>query len=263
MNRLEIRDESSTGLLPANRFDTAIGVAEADFSDFPCSVFSPMHYEAGYAYPLIVWLHDEGEDEHAIKEVMPQISMRNYLAIGVRGTLIHEDNEAGSYDDASSDGYTWRQNSDHCFLAQQRVTEAIEHVRERFNIHESRIFLAGRGAGGTMAFRLATREPELFAGAISLGGAFPRTEAPLARVAEARQMPLFVAASCDDETYPPETVCSDLRLLYSAGMSVTLRHYPEDKPYRDHIHGDIDRWIMELIAASGQQSVVPSEQSKS
>jgi len=261
MNRLEMRHESSTGLLPANRFATATEFGDSELTHFPCSVFSPMHYEPGYAYPLIIWLHEEGEDEHAIKEVMPQISMRNYLAIGVRGTLVHE---ADGHDPSNAEsGYTWRQNLDHTYLAQHRVLEAIEHVRDRFNIREDRIFLAGRGAGGTMAFRLAMREPELFAGVISLGGAFPQGDAPLARISEARQLPLFIAASCDDEAYPAEAVCDDLRLLYAAGMSVTLRHYPEDEPYRDQIMGDIDRWIMELIAASGQRSVVPSEQSES
>ena len=266
MNRLQLREETSTGLLPANRFAMARGgFTEEDQGYLPCSVFSPMHYEPGYAYPLVVWLHSEGEDEHAIKDVMPQISMRNYVGIGVRGTLIHEtgNDEDGSELGDGPEGFTWRQNLDHTYLAQHRVIEAIEQVRDRFNIREDRIFLAGQGTGGTMAFRLAMREPELFAGVISLGGPFPRTDAPLARIAEARQLPLFMAASCDDESYPAETVCDDLRLLYSAGMSVTLRHYPEDEPYRDHMLGDIDRWIMELIAASGELSVVPSEQSKS
>ncbi len=261
MNRLQLTPQSSTGLLPANRFATALATAESELGEFPCSVFSPMHYEPGYAYPLVVWLHDEGEDEHAIKEVMPQISMRNYLAIGVRGTLVHDSEPAIVSE--MGDSYTWRQNHDHTFLAQNRVLEAIDEMRTRFNVHEDRIFLAGQGAGGTMAFRLAMREPELFAGVASLGGPFPQGDAPLARIADARRLPLFMAASCDDETYPADAVCDDLRLLYAAGMSVTLRHYPSSAPHRDNMLADIDRWVMELIAGSGQTSVVPSDRSES
>lgn len=258
MNRLQVRHDSATSLLPADRFATALATAESDELYFPCAVFSPMHYEPGYAYPLVIWLHGEGEDEHTICDVMPKISMRNYLAVGVRGTVRHDDamTEEG-------ERYTWRQDSENAYLALNRVLEAIEQVRDRFNIREDRIFLAGRGTGGTMAFRLAMREPELFAGVASLCGGFPRNEAPLARIAEARQVPVFMAAGCDDEEHPAETVCEDLRLLHSAGMNVTLRHYPDTQAHSEHMLGDIDRWIMDLIAASGQTSVVPSEQSGS
>ena len=29
----------------------------------PCAVFAPLHYEANYAYPLLVWLHGPADDE--------------------------------------------------------------------------------------------------------------------------------------------------------------------------------------------------------
>ena len=54
-------------------------------NSFPHIVVSPIHYESGYAYPLIVWLHDAGKSEQEIVEVAPKISSRNYVAVAPRG----------------------------------------------------------------------------------------------------------------------------------------------------------------------------------
>ena len=48
--------------------------------------FLPMHYTASYQYPLIVWFHSNGFNENQIDCVMPHISLRNYVGIGIRGS---------------------------------------------------------------------------------------------------------------------------------------------------------------------------------
>ena len=47
----------------------------------PHATFAPMHYEPNYAYPLLVWLHGYASNEHELRQVMPQVSMRNYVAV--------------------------------------------------------------------------------------------------------------------------------------------------------------------------------------
>jgi predicted peptidase len=39
--------------------------------------FAPEGYEANYAYPLVVWLHNAGGDERQLARVMPLVSTRN------------------------------------------------------------------------------------------------------------------------------------------------------------------------------------------
>ncbi|REJ67447.1 MAG: hypothetical protein DWQ31_10940 [Planctomycetota bacterium] len=270
MNRLQIRSAAPAASLSGERFTSRLATVDSEVGYLPCSVFTPLHYESGYAYPLIVWLHDDNEDEQSIRRMLPKISMRNYLGVGVRGTRLVTDGDPFAGDEfatdefgSETDGYSWCQTLDHTFLAEHRVLEAVELMSERFNVCPDRVFLAGRGSGGTMAFRIAMRQPDRFAGVISLGGGFPQDDAPLARLVEARRVPVFVAAASDDEAYPSSDCCDDLRLLHAAGMSVTLRYYPQKHRYLGQILGDVDRWIMELIAASGQMSVVPSEQSGS
>src|SRR6476469_7726532 len=108
-------------------------------------LFTPLHYERNYAYPLIVWLHGPSDDERQVTRVMPLVSMRNYVGVGVRGAVQRGDG-------AERD---WLQQPEHIELAAERVTAAIGSARRWLNIASSRIYLAGYATGGTMALRLA------------------------------------------------------------------------------------------------------------
>lgn len=227
-----------------------VGVAAASSSRIDrgsaYALVAPLHYEPNYAYPVVVWLHSPGEDEQQIKRIMPQVSMRNYVAVAPRGTLSVA-TAAGS-----PPAYTWSQSPEHQALAEQRVIDAIEAAGRRFHIARRRVFLAGFDAGGTMALRLAMSMPRRFAGVLSLGGEFPSGHNPLGRYAEARRVPLFVACGQESQSYPLDRVCEDLRLYHSAGMVVSLRVYPCGDEISPHMLPDMDRWMMEQVASIKQ-----------
>ncbi len=204
------------------------------------ALFGPLHYESAYGYPLVVWLHGPEGDEQQLRRIMPLVSMRNYVAVAPRGTVA-ADAETGQ------GGYRWRQSDDHILLAEQRVFECIELAKHRFNVAPSRIFLAGYAEGGTMAYRVALNHPRRFAGVMSLGGAFPAGDCPLRYLNEARRLPLLLSTGRDSTCYSEAMVCHDLRLLHSAGMSVTLRQYPCGDELAGNMLSDIDGWLMEQI----------------
>jgi phospholipase/carboxylesterase len=128
----------------------------------------------------------------------------------------------------------------------------------RFNVDVRRIFLAGFDDGGTMAFRLAMNHPYKFAGVISLGGALPSGGAPLSRLAEARQLAVFLAAGRRSPVYSETQVCDDLRLLHTAGMNITLRLYPCAQELAPQMLRDVDRWVIEQITAGKAQTDGPA-----
>jgi phospholipase/carboxylesterase len=200
-----------------------------------------MHYEARYAYPLIVWLHGPGSDERQLMRIMPIVSMRNYVAVAPRGFQ-----PPGTGQGRASLG--WPQLPDYIQAAEQRVSEAIEAARRRFAVNPKRMFIAGFDSGGTMAFRIAMNRPWQFAGVLSIGGVFPRSLHPFRQLAEARRLPVFLAIGRDSLIYPPAEACEDLRLFHSAGMSVTLRQYPSGHQLTSQTLRDVDRWIIEQIA---------------
>lgn len=252
MNRIQPLATSSE-LLSAKRGSTAVRSSRTQRCewDAPHALFTPLHYERNYSYPLIIWLHGPDDDERQLNRVMPLVSMRNYVAVAPRGTLAAE--PGGRCDEPRSQyGYEWVQTPDHILLAEHRVFAAKAAAELRLNVAENRIFLAGFGCGGTMAMRLALCHPNVFAGAASFGGCFPTGYAPLGRLAEVRKLKLLLATGRDSSEYPPDSVCDHLRLFHSAGLSVCLRQYPCGDDLTTAMLADMDRWIMDqFIAPSG------------
>jgi phospholipase/carboxylesterase len=236
---------------PARSLDAVAPPAEshvesAVFSrqeDGPVSVFAPLHYEPGYAYPLVIWLHGPGLDEGQLRRVMPAVSMRNYAAVAPRGP-----------GRGPGGGRYWPQDDDAIEEAEACVWQALAAAENRFKVHSRRRYLAGYGCGGTMAVRLAMRHPDRFAGAATLGGPLPSGGAPLSRLGELRRLPLLIAAGCESDDYDSENVCRDLRLVHSAGMNVTLRHYPCGQELIPEMLADLNRWLMGLVTGAAPQA---------
>ena len=202
----------------------------------PVASFMPMHYEQGYAYPLLVWLHGGELDEDSLPELMPYISVRNYVAVAPRGTCESD----------SGHGFTWCQDNDSIADAEEAVDDAIDRAREQFNIHSDRILIAGYGVGGTMALRIAMRRPRDFAAAASLAGPLPRNHAPIRSLDALRDLPMLIASGRESAHYDQRAACDDLRLLHSAGCQLSIRQYPDDE-LRDTMLGDMNNWMMDIV----------------
>ncbi|MCX7426537.1 MAG: alpha/beta hydrolase-fold protein [Planctomycetia bacterium] len=243
MNRIEQSTRSpKQPTIASSQFEITSASFSRVASDAPHAIFAPLHYERNYDYPLIVWLHGPGSDERQLRHVMPAVSMRNYVAVAPRGLAAKD--EPGS---------PWPQSPEAIHRAEQRIFDSIDATAGKFRFSSERVFLAGFGDGGTMAFRVAMNHPERFAGVLSLCGAFPTGQTPFGRLPEARRLPVFMAVGRDSRRYPPEDACADLRLLHAAGLSITLRQYPSADQISPQMLGDVDRWIIEMITAPREQ----------
>jgi phospholipase/carboxylesterase len=204
-------------------------------------LFSPIHYEPNYAYPLVVWLHGPDSSELELRQMMPLVSVRNYVGVAPRGTRRTSKTQRF---------YSWRQTPGEVADACQRVRDCIDIARDSFNVHDDRVFIAGCGEGGTMALRVGMEHPDLFAGAISLGGRVPRGGNAFRRINDARRLPLMLSAATDTDTYTNEQVMADVRLLHSGGFSLNVVLYPEGDGLTDTMFSDIDVWLMERACPS-------------
>jgi len=145
--------------------------------------------------------------------------------------------------------FTWPRGRGGAVAAQQRIWAAVNAAASRYHLNPKRIFLAGFDDGGTLAFRTAMDHPDRFAGVLSLCGSFPRQGAPLARLADARRVPVFLACGRGSRKYSARQVCRDLRLFHAAGFDVSLRQYPCGQEIAVDMLADMNRWIMEQIGA--------------
>jgi phospholipase/carboxylesterase len=245
MNRIQ-PPVRSPQLGPA-QYESQLGLAR--FSgvsrDVPHALFAPQHYEPNYAYPLIVWLHGPADDERQLLRIMPLVSMRNYVAVAPRGV-----SGRGPSDTQRPAWLPWCGAASR---AEQCVFDSIHIALQKYRISPKRVFVAGFDTGGTMAFHLALNYPQYFAGALSFCGAFPIGRKSLRHLAEARRLSVFVAAGRDSSEYPPEKVCDDLRLLHTAGLSITLRQYPCGQELAPQMLQDMDRWVIEQITQQTEQ----------
>ena len=241
MNRIQ-QLTASTEVITEPSFTVEQARVEAsEVGGLELSTFVPLHYEPNYAYPLLVWLHGPGDNEHQLRRIMPLVSMRNFVAVAPRGTW------RDASDGESRAKFGWRQEPDAIMSSEQRLWHCIESALSRFHITEQKVFLAGYECGGTMAFRLAMNQPNRFAGVVSIGGPFPVGHYPLQKIDEARRLPLLIAHGRDSRKYSVDQVCSDLRLFHSAGMKVTLRQYPCGDDITTKMLADMNTWIMEQV----------------
>jgi phospholipase/carboxylesterase len=248
MNRIELPTHSISSSTSFTGSEPRLDVATLGTrrlvhdSRAPYAMFAPMHYEPGYAYPLVVWLHSSPGNEHELRQVMPLVSMRNYVAVAPRGPVTER---------RQTNAFNWRQSDDEIEEADARIAHCVDLACRRYNIHANRIFLVGHGSGGTMAVRTAWNNPGRFAGVATIGGPLPSQLRPLREVKQMRRLPCLLAMARESRQYPDSRVCSDLRLLHSAGCTVALRQYPGRDELTTNMLSDLDRWLMGFVCGSG------------
>jgi predicted esterase len=181
-------------------------------------VLMPQGYEPGYDYPLLVWLTDPNS-KFDLGRAMVRLSLRNYVAV----------------QPTRSGAAMWR---------------AIDRVRDRLSIHPRRIWLVGHAAGGTEALRTACHHPDAFAGAVSLGGAFPLDEAAFARIDEIRRLPLLLCCRAAEVAADADRFDRTLRLFHAAGGTLAVRIYQRGGGLSRPTLADVNRWLMDELCGA-------------
>src|SRR5262245_45080611 len=153
--------------------------------------FMPTGFESTYEYPLIVFFHRDGSSERQIMRLVPHLSRRNFICMGLRGMV-------PMYRTDGRLGYSWDNDAGLTTELEDYVFAAIADAYDRLPVHADRIFLAGIGEGATQAYRLAFSYPNKFAGVISLNGKLPQ-RGPLWRLQQTRQLPVFIGHGRDNE----------------------------------------------------------------
>ena len=218
----------------------------------PHILFSPLHYEPNYAYPLFIWLHGKGEDERQLMRLMPHLSMRNYVAVAPRG-FCYEANapdktetypfnlSVEAIQSRQKASYDWHISYESLSMIEARVFDCIATAQDRCHIRDDRIFLAGFGSGGTAALRLGMLYPESFCGVAAIGGNYPIDGQVRPHWETDRSLSVFLGV--DDLTQPDASRM--LELFYTGGISVHLQEYSRTERLLPEMIADINRWIMQ------------------
>lgn len=238
MNRIQLLEDETGSACKSPSSPRQSKLIADSAKQHASSFFVPLHYEPNYAYPLIVWLHGAQDRHDHLKQVMPHISVRNYVAVAPASPRPATGLRRGR---------AWDQTEEGIFQSLQRIEAAIEQACARFHIARHRIFLAGLEEGGSMALRIGMSAPSRFAGVASVGGPFPRDLHPMSNLIQARRLPILIAHGRDSKTYSMDRVCDELRLFHVAGMSLNLRQYPCGQELTTQMLSDLNVWMMQLV----------------
>jgi phospholipase/carboxylesterase len=180
----------------------------------------PEHYEARYAYPLIVWLSSAEKPQCQLSPLMRRISDRNSFGVAVR-TRPGEPVE-------------------------DRIFETVLGLRRKYHLHSERIYVAGVGDDAVRALKTSFARPEWFAGVVALSAEFPRAQRWLSHFDALRGKRVFLGTGRDDESKFESTLRLQ-RLLWSGGLSVRAFSYDFRDQIDDGLLREIDRWMMQAI----------------
>ena len=203
-------------------------------------LFGPERYEPRYDYPLIVWLHSCHSAERELENVMPALSLQNYVACAPRAPLCT---------DAHGHVYHWGNSAATTAIAEELVFESIELACNEFSVARNRVFLAGFGGGGTMAWQIGLRYPRRFAGVVSICGEFPNRHQPLANLEQARSLPCLWMVGGQSNNCGLQHMCDVLPVMHSASLSVDIRQYPCGNELLTNMLYDANSWLMERVTS--------------
>ncbi|NND96975.1 MAG: alpha/beta hydrolase [Pirellulaceae bacterium] len=168
------------------------------------------------------------------------MSTRNYLATGIRGTRAI---------DSVGHQFEWHNSAAAIDATHEKVLCAIDEVSDRYSIHTSRIVLAGYRSGGTMAMRIALRDPMRFAGVASFGGRVPQGGCSLGSLdlIRERAMPMLWQCALESPEFSPEALNADIRQALLLRAKVDVRQYKNDDEMNTAALADFNQWMMNRV----------------
>lgn len=231
-------DETSVHASERGRSEssTALALAEKSF----CQVVLPLHFQPNYQYPLLIWLHSAGSNERQVEQVLPHISARNYLGVGVRATQAT---------DVRGCCFDWQSSKTGLRMACQKISKAIELITKNHSIHPQRLILAGLGSGATMACRVAMECPDDFAGVIRMSGRLDTAGCGLGKFHQLRQrrLPMLWQQAMNGIDDDSKHLQRDITTAQWLQAQVEIRQYPGNDVMNTAALRDIDRWCFDKI----------------
>jgi len=185
---------------------------------FPHRLFVPEHYESRYEYPLFVWLHSDHSSEYELDSVMQSLSVRNFVAVGLRG------NRSSN---RSSQVFRWGSSLTDYALNEECIFHAIEEIAGSLSIERTRIFLGGFGKGAMVAQWVGLRNPDRIAGVVSCNGPFPSNKRSLAQWKQARGLPVLAMQSADSNRFGVDQVITMMKTAHHAGLNYRLIRFED------------------------------------
>jgi len=144
------------GDAPRRGFQERAYISAVDGSAEPYFLYVPTSYDEKVSYPLIVFLHG----------YYSTLNVGNWFDLMYSPTL---------QDVCEREGAILlmpygRSNTEFMGIGESDVLQAMDYVRDEYNVDPRRIILSGASMGGSGAYTIACHYPDLFAGVMAITG---------------------------------------------------------------------------------------------
>jgi phospholipase/carboxylesterase len=207
------------------------------------------HVPAGDGpHPTILLLHGWGASAHDLIGLAPVLHGGRTLVLCPQGPLAFQ---AGP----GMLGYGWfplvpgRPPDAAAIETSRRQVEAfLDAAVARYPVDRARLIVAGFSQGGFLAYQIALRSPERFAGLMALSSWLPQEVASAIPAQPAhKQLPALVVHGSDDSMVPVARAYTSRDALLALGVPTVFREYPMGHEIRPEALRDIVRWLEERV----------------
>jgi phospholipase/carboxylesterase len=199
-------------------------------------------------HPTIVLLHGWGANAHDLLGLAPVLHGGRALVLCPQGRIRFAIGPGAA-------GFGWFPLSSNAPPEPAAIAEArgqierfLAAARERYPIDPGKLVLAGFSQGGLMAYQIALREPERYAGLMALSSWLP---AELAKEIEKQpghaQLPTLVIHGSDDPMIPVSRAYASRDALLALGVPTVFREYAMGHEIRPEALREILRWLEEKV----------------
>jgi predicted esterase len=162
----------------------------------------PKDYDAAKFYPLVFLLHPMTETADSSR---PEPYVDNWAKYLLPKGWIIAAPKSPQYDNEESIN---------------PLKDALRKVKQVYHVDEKRVVLVGHNAGALMAWRLATRAPDLWAGIVSLSGEIHQNDRTALKAFAGK--PAYLFRGSKDTYYDADMMSMDKKFLDVAKVPVTI-----------------------------------------
>jgi len=123
-------------------------ISKKNSTTMPYYIYVPLDYDKNRSYPLLVYLHGSGQDDHALERA--DFIKDGYIVVAPNGRGVSN-----------------------CFYtkeSQEDISDAIDDVEREFNIDKKRVVLSGFSMGGYGVFRTFIENPDRYSAIAIISG---------------------------------------------------------------------------------------------
>jgi phospholipase/carboxylesterase len=214
------------------------------------------HVPAGPGpHPTVLLLHGWGAHAHDLIGLAPILHGGDALVLCPQGRIAFQTGP-------NSVGYGWfplvpgRPPDPASIDAARRDVEAfLDGATSRYPIDRARLVMAGFSQGGFLAYQIALRAPERFAGLMALSSWLPPELADsIERRPAHANLPALVIHGSQDPMIPIARAYASRDALLKLGVPTVFREYEMGHEIRPEALREILRWLDEKVLSPGVRS---------